>query len=180
LLSTPGREREGTGPSSKKKKKRLSFFLDEQMIEHLCVFTKGGRVLWNFTFAGDRSFNAPVNDLVRLVLLEVTGKAHTCLITQWNWGEKKQERASRSEYETDAYGLRWAFDNSLELVYVVSTEREKHKQRHVLTVVLSGRVQQGHRSAIHRRAADASSQRVLCHVRRQDQGHGGAALVRRL
>jgi len=67
------------------------------MIEHLCVFTKGGRVLWNFTFAGDRSFNAPVNDLVRLVLLEVTGKAHTCLITQWNWGKKKNRNERRDQ-----------------------------------------------------------------------------------
>eukprot|EP00160_Parvularia_atlantis_P017421 Unigene5984_Nuclearia_a/m.18331 Unigene5984_Nuclearia_a/g.18331 ORF Unigene5984_Nuclearia_a/g.18331 Unigene5984_Nuclearia_a/m.18331 type:complete len:639 (-) Unigene5984_Nuclearia_a:25-1941(-) len=69
------------------------------MIEHVTVFSKGGLVLWAHSLARDRDFAAPVNELVRQVLLE--------------------ERSARAEFETDKYGLRWAFDNALDLVYVV-------------------------------------------------------------
>lgn len=67
------------------------------MLEHFCVFTKSGIVLWEYNYGplkGD-----PVNDLIKCVLLE--------------------ERLGQEVYHTGSYAIKWVQDNQNGLIYVV-------------------------------------------------------------
>lgn len=67
------------------------------MIDHFAIFSKTGTVLWSKTLcklSGD-----PVDTLISRVLLE--------------------DRAGERTFTRDAYQMQWAFENKLDLVFVV-------------------------------------------------------------
>lgn len=71
------------------------------MLDYVCIFTKGGSLLWALSFVGLKG--DPVNALIRACLLE--------------------ERAGQSAYEYiipsgGAYTLKWTLNNGLGLVFV--------------------------------------------------------------
>ncbi|KAL4443319.1 hypothetical protein ABPG75_011056 [Micractinium tetrahymenae] len=72
------------------------------MLDYVCIFTKGGTLLWALSFVGALKGD-PVNALIRACLLE--------------------ERAAQSAYEYiipsgGAYTLKWTLNNGLGLVFV--------------------------------------------------------------
>lgn len=67
------------------------------MIDHFVIFSKTGTVLWSKTLcklSGD-----PIDTLINRVLLE--------------------DRAGEKKFISDAYQMQWAFENKLDLVFVV-------------------------------------------------------------
>ncbi|KAL4418883.1 hypothetical protein ABPG77_010052 [Micractinium sp. CCAP 211/92] len=72
------------------------------MLDYVCIFTKGGTLLWALSFVGALKGD-PINALIRACLLE--------------------ERAAQSAYEYiipsgGAYTLKWTLNNGLGLVFV--------------------------------------------------------------
>ncbi|EFN56873.1 hypothetical protein CHLNCDRAFT_21935 [Chlorella variabilis] len=71
------------------------------MLDHVCIFTKGGSLLWVLSFVGLKG--DPINTLIRACLLE--------------------ERAGQSSFEYiipsgGTYALKWSLNNGLGLVFV--------------------------------------------------------------
>lgn len=67
------------------------------MIDHFAIFSKTGTVLWSKTLcklSGD-----PIDTLINRVLME--------------------DRAGEKKFISDAYQMQWAFENKLDLVFVV-------------------------------------------------------------
>lgn len=71
------------------------------MIEGITILTKGGLVLWNYSFYPLRG--NPVNQLIKNVFLE--------------------ERVSEKSFSHDNYTLEWTFANDFDLIFVVCTIR---------------------------------------------------------
>ncbi|KAI9091888.1 SRP54-type protein [Phlyctochytrium arcticum] len=69
------------------------------MLDAVTVLTKGGLVLWSKAYTDLPSPHHPIDSLIRNVLI--------------------QERAGEDVYTTDAWSVKWAFENNVGLIFVV-------------------------------------------------------------